>query len=177
MHPLSGLRILYFALHGIEGVDGMRQEINSLICLSSRPSNREGFFMREHNFEQSKQVKNSIDPAAELAHMGIDADRESLFFSEPRQTSHLCERVIVNPDAAHGEIFRMEMYVNRWNSRRCFWVLYREGADGEGKPCIFNQFFTNDPEYAARKRWLSLTRPAVGAAQTCVQENIRALYE
>lgn len=133
--------------------------------------------MRERNFEQSEQAKNSIDPAAELARMGIDIDRETLFSSEPRQTSHICERVIVNPDAAPGEIFRMEMYVNRWNAQRCFWVFYLEGIDGEGKPCIFNQFFTNDPEYAARKKWLSLRRPAVGAAQTCIQKNIRALYE
>lgn len=149
----------------------------SLIGLSSRPSTSEGFFMRESNFEQLEQAQNSIDPSAELARMGIDVDSESIFSSEPRRTSHLCGRIIVNPDAALGEVFRMEVYVNRWNPKRCFWVFYREGVDEEGRPCIFNQFSTNDPEYAARKKWLSLSRSAVDASQTCVQENIRTLYE
>ncbi|MBI2638779.1 hypothetical protein HYW83_04280 [Candidatus Peregrinibacteria bacterium] len=137
--------------------------------------------MRESYFEQSERANQAIDPAVELAYMGIDTERGPIFSSEPRQTSHICERVIINQDAAPGEIFRMEMYVNRWNPKRCFWVFYREGIDGEGKPCIFNQFFTNDPEYAARKKWMSQSRPAIGAAQTSIQENItilsRAVYE
>lgn len=131
--------------------------------------------MRESNFEQLEETY-VIDPAPELARMGIDVDREPLFSSEPRKTSHLCERIIVNLGAAPGEIFRMEMYVNRWSPKLCFWVLYREGVDEEGKQCIFNQFSTNDPEYAARKKWIRPS-PEVGTAQTCIQKNVQALYE
>lgn len=99
-------------------------------------------------------TRHSIDPFRELEQFGLPLGDGELFASEPRQTSHFCVKVVTNEDAPVGDITRLEIYLDRENPGRWLIVTYRAVLDDDGEKIIENQFFSNDPNYAARKKWM-----------------------
>jgi len=100
-----------------------------------------------------ERTESGIIPISALRESGIDCGRD-WYSSAPRQTSHISCRVVLAPEAKLGEVTRMEIYKDRQNPTFCFFVLYRIVLNEAGEEIIETQFFTNDPAYAARHKWM-----------------------
>lgn len=125
----------------------------------------------------SCEVKSTAAPI-EIDHYlkGAGIDIEAVWFSsEPRRTSHLSRKVIVRENAAFGEVERMEIYVDRRYPQVCFYVTYRKIFGPDGREIIENQFFTNDPTYAARHKWMAQV-PVSKAPEPEIIDDITAMY-
>lgn len=150
---------------------------------SSQPDRTARLAGRSVSMHAVEQHHEKINPVHELARLGL-TEAEKTWGSQERKTSHLCARVVENPSAALGEVFRFEIYLDPFQPDRYFSIQYRRQQDPHGNEVITNQFSTNDKAYAERHGWLQAAESAssrslhvVAATEETFHENLMRLYE